>query len=324
MRTKGNNECNYDAVPNRRGPDKTPGARQRIPKDVDEADKVGPVRRRRRRRRDIVSRSTTTPEDYPPSGLHELDTNESNISAISSAMPLPSPASDILSTPLDFNPIYNANRPPAVFSGTSQNSLLDDLIGVDLFDKAPTACDQSFPLSAILPPSPFDHGGDVSHAYITSLDENNSEDDHSGVSSQPSATFTRQIWWESLLSFYISPDQNRRQNLTMAERVSAAKGITSDIRFLFNTSNYWFSFFHLPTFNSNYFDPVRRERMQPSLILALLAMSTFWQSSEDGLGRLGRERSLRFRDEAQSALDASFNAGWIDETLAQSAWVWLS
>lgn len=50
-------------------------------------------------------------------------------------------------------------------------------------------------------------------------------------------------------------------------------------------------------------------------------MSTFWQSSEIGYGAEGRERALRFRDEAQAAMDASFNAGWIDETLAQAAWV---
>ncbi|KAG6897754.1 hypothetical protein C0992_011423 [Termitomyces sp. T32_za158] len=320
--TKGNNECDYDAVPNRRGPDKTPGARQRIPKDMKEVDEVGPVRRRRRPRRDIYSISTTTPEDDSPSGPHEPSTNDSHTSANSSIMPLPSPASDILSTPLGFEPIYNPNRPPVVCAGSSQDTLLDDLTLVGLFDKAPTACDQSDALSAVLPLSPVNHAMDLSHAYITtSLDENNSEDGYSGVSCQPSATFTRQIWWESLLSFYISPDPDRRQNLTVAERASAAKGITSDIRFLFNTSNYWFSFFHLPTFNSNYFDPLRRERMQPSLILALLAMSTFWQSSEAGLGQFGRERALRFRDEAQGALDASFNAGWIDETLAQAAWL---
>jgi hypothetical protein len=50
-------------------------------------------------------------------------------------------------------------------------------------------------------------------------------------------------------------------------------------------------------------------------------MSTFWQSSEVGYGKQGRERALRLRDEAQAAMDASFNAGWIDETLAQAAWV---
>jgi hypothetical protein len=61
--------------------------------------------------------------------------------------------------------------------------------------------------------------------------------------------------------------------------------------------------------------------MQPSLVLALLAIATFWQSSEIGNGSEGRERALRFRDEAQGALEASFNARWVDETLAQAAWV---
>jgi hypothetical protein len=61
--------------------------------------------------------------------------------------------------------------------------------------------------------------------------------------------------------------------------------------------------------------------MQPSLILSLLAISSFFQSSEVGFGLPGRERALRFRDEAQATLEASFSSGWIDETLAQAAWV---
>jgi len=61
--------------------------------------------------------------------------------------------------------------------------------------------------------------------------------------------------------------------------------------------------------------------MQPSLILSLLAVSTFWQSSEIGKGEAGRQKAMRFRDEAQGALEASFNAGWVDDTLAQAAWV---
>ena len=107
----------------------------------------------------------------------------------------------------------------------------------------------------------------------------------------------------------------------MSQREYAARSITLDLRFLFRTSDYWLSFFHIPSFFANFFDPGRRERIQPSLVLALLAISTFWRSSEIGYGNQGRERALRFRDEAQAALDASFNAGWIDETLAQAAWV---
>ncbi|KAG6843679.1 hypothetical protein H0H93_000371, partial [Arthromyces matolae] len=207
------------------------------------------------------------------------------------------------------------------FSRNNPSAFFDDLATIDVYVKGPPY-DNQYNLSTVTSFNQIPRSGEASHAYITSQDDNTSEeDDYPGVSHSPSSNFTRKVWWESLLYLYLSPHSRRRHILTATERASAAQGITSDIRFLFNTSNYWFSFFHLPTFNSNYFDPARRERMQPSLILALLAMATFWQSSEAGYGQAGRERALCFRDEAQSALDASFNSGWIDETLAQAAWL---
>lgn len=163
-----------------------------------------------------------------------------------------------------------------------------------------------------------------SRGRVAELDENGNEerDVHApDIASEPSLNFSRKIWWDSLLSLYFTPTSTQLQALCVSQRESAARSITLDLRFLFRESNYWFSFFHIPSFFGNFFDPGRRERIQPSLILALLAMSTFWQSSEVGYGKQGRERALRFRDEAQAAMDASFNAGWIDETLAQAAWV---
>lgn len=61
--------------------------------------------------------------------------------------------------------------------------------------------------------------------------------------------------------------------------------------------------------------------MQPSLVLSCLAVSTFLKSSELNGGSAGRLRAVWLRDAAQSALEASFNAQWIEPTLAQSAWV---
>ncbi|KAG6844662.1 hypothetical protein H0H87_005030 [Tephrocybe sp. NHM501043] len=320
-RATGSGECNYDPIPKRRGPDKTPGARQRGAKDAKEDGEVGPVRRRRRRDPPTTAQRTATPENLSPPESRHSSRGASDIIGVPGPFALPSPVeSDILNTPVDFAPLYGT-KPPEVYSGSNLLPL-DDMSVTSLFvDKVPTAYNTSFDLTAIIPVDRFSRV-EAGHGYITSLDESNSEEeDCSGVSREPSVNFNRKIWWESLLSLYMSPDSSCRQSLTATQRASAAHGITSDIRFLFSTSNYWFSFFHVPTFNSNYFDPVRRERMQPCLVLALLAMSTFWQSSEIGNGRAGRERALRFRDEAQSALDASFNAGWIDETLAQAAWL---
>lgn len=134
----------------------------------------------------------------------------------------------------------------------------------------------------------------------------------------PSLEFTRKTWWDSLLYLY-TPDPNYHH--TSAKRAQIATKIIKDLRFLFRVSMYWFSFFHVPTFFGNLFDPSRREHVQPGLVLAALALSTFWQSSEAGRGREGRAKALVFRIEAQNALEKSINAGWIDETLAQTAWV---
>jgi hypothetical protein len=170
---------------------------------------------------------------------------------------------------------------------------------------------------------PFELHPVASHSYITELDEDGNEGSEAcpDMISEPPLSFARDIWWESLLYLYTSPKSRRVRSLSPGQREAAAQGIASDLRFVFRASNYWFWFFHIPTFFGNFFDPTRRRQMQPSLVLALLSMSTFWQSSEVGMGHIGRDRALRFRDEAQGALEASVNAGWLDETLAQAAWV---
>lgn len=315
-------------MPKRRGPDKTPGARQRLAKDLrDEAEGgVGPVRRRRRR-------VTTSPapeelrDNSPADSRHRSRSDSVSVPEAPLSHP-PPPINDNIHSPVDFIAVPTLVRAIASFPDTNSQDL--DLIAHGGFSEprqskklSPISYDDSFDLSSMVPlVNVFPNQSNGSR--IALVDEDGNEDNNPDISSTPSLNFSRKIWWDSLLSLYISPTANRRQALTPSQRESAAQGITSDIRFLFRASNYWFSFFHIPSFFGSYFDPTKRERIQPSLILALLAMATFWQSSELGLGRHGRDRALRFRDEAQSALDASFNAGWIDETLAQAAWVGIS
>lgn len=71
----------------------------------------------------------------------------------------------------------------------------------------------------------------------------------------------------------------------------------------------------------NLYDPDARISMQPSLVLSALALSTLMKSSETGLGENGRRLSLWLRDAAQSSLDASISASWIEPSLAQAAFV---
>jgi hypothetical protein len=143
----------------------------------------------------------------------------------------------------------------------------------------------------------------VSRAFISEYEE--SEDEHRRqnnstimtIVGQPTLDFSRKTWWDSLLSLYVSPTSTRLESLSSSQRNVAAQGISSDLRFLFRASNYWFSFLHIPTFFNNFYDPSKRELVQPSLILAALALGTFWQSSEIGQGQRGRQRALKFREE---------------------------
>jgi hypothetical protein len=74
-------------------------------------------------------------------------------------------------------------------------------------------------------------------------------------------------------------------------------------------------------FYDNFMDPVRRSQMQPSLLLSLLAVSTFLQSTEQAFPEEGQRMAMLLRDEAQGYLEASLHARAIDVELAQAAWV---
>lgn len=139
--------------------------------------------------------------------------------------------------------------------------------------------------------------------------------------SEPSLNFSQSMWWDTLLQEYMSPESIDNSALVKPNRSNATLRLHKDIRFFFRASSYWLSFFHVPRFFAKFHDPIARAGMQPSLILAMCALSTFWQSSEIGRGGPGRDLALKFRDEAQSAIESSVNAGWFTEELAQAAWV---
>jgi hypothetical protein len=61
--------------------------------------------------------------------------------------------------------------------------------------------------------------------------------------------------------------------------------------------------------------------MQPSLLLSLLAISTYLQSAERPFPEESHRMAMLLRDEAQGYLEASLHARAIDVELAQAAWV---
>ncbi|KAJ7928051.1 hypothetical protein B0H13DRAFT_1969137 [Mycena leptocephala] len=302
-RASGSTECNYDPLPKRRGPDKTPGARQRVARKTNE----GTASRTRRRT------TSSDAQDYA------ADNNGSQLPPFS--FPSPSSSENAHSPEYIVSP-HEGGREPPYISTCACHGLphCPSSPGSGVLEHAVPSSQISVPYDNalnVLLSSPLEA---VSCAFISDYDENNDQHRRKNKSTimtivgQPSLDFSRKIWWDSLLSLYLSPNSTRLESFSASQRNLATQHIAADLRFLFRASNYWFSFLHAPTFFNNFYDPSKRELIQPSLILATLALATFWQSSEI-------ERALKFRDEAQSAMEASLNVGWVDDTLAQAAWI---
>ncbi|KAF9221637.1 hypothetical protein BS17DRAFT_785095 [Gyrodon lividus] len=329
-RAKSNDECVYDAAPKRRGPDKTPGARQRMAREARQDSETDAVSSHRRRRKQHGVASTPPP-------ANEVNGGEIRPQSALTLPPLRQPS--LVLDPQLADTLPFPGRPEAMFASLHQDALAAGLGSVvsrpvpELHEGAFYQTTNSQGLHNILN---FSNELDIrsslstvtserlTHAFIIPFEDEGSETSKEkeieNITSEPSLDFARQTWWDSLLTMYTS-SSSPVPTLTLSQRQQAVNQVTNDLRFLFRTSNYWFSFINVPRFLSKYFDPGRRERMQPSFLPAALAIATFFQSSEAGFGKEGRDKALRLRDIAQGALEASFNARWIDEELVQAAWL---
>ncbi|KAG1751227.1 hypothetical protein EDB19DRAFT_1628599 [Suillus lakei] len=308
-RSKIGDECSYDAVPKRRGPDKTPGARQRMARDahVGSESDVAASRRRRRKRREV---SANTFSDQIANT--DLESDQPQPESLISFPNIPPPVIDPQLTAMSPFPA-EASVGSNSFQPLPLNILTD---GVTLV--APSDNGALYRTMA----STESYGHSPPRAFITSLDNETSEtsDESLNITPEPSLDFTRKTWWDSLLAMYTS-SPSYLPSLTATQHRRATDLVTADIQFLLRGSNYWFTFINVPQFLGRYFDPVKRERMQPALLPAALAIAAFFQSSEAGNGKEGRDRAVRLRDVAQGHLEASLNARWIDDSLAQAAWL---
>ncbi|EIW55382.1 uncharacterized protein TRAVEDRAFT_173096 [Trametes versicolor FP-101664 SS1] len=143
------------------------------------------------------------------------------------------------------------------------------------------------------------------------------------ISPTPSIQFIRETWWDSLLTLYASsPDRpTSMRAMTSDIRNNISERIKTDLRLLFRVSLLWFGFITIPDYMARLFNPVTRPNVQPSLVLATLALSTLHQSSDLELGPRGMKRALLLAEQAYTAFHASLNSGWIDVELAQAAYV---
>ncbi|KIK93725.1 hypothetical protein PAXRUDRAFT_33882 [Paxillus rubicundulus Ve08.2h10] len=314
-RAKADDECVYDAAPKRRGPDKMPGARQRMAREVRQDSEFDAVASRRRRRKKHGVASTT---QLP---ANELNAGE-NRPHTPSASTLQQPSLALDPQLADMQQFQGG--PVETSASLHQGALVAGLASVvsqpapELLEGALYKMSNSQGLHNILS---FSTELNVQSSLSTAAsehEESETSEEVANILSEPFLDFARKTWWGCLLTMYTSSSSSSSSSssplptLPLSQRQQMANQVTNDLHFLLRTSNHWFSSISVPRFLSKYFDPDRRDRMQPSFLPAALALATFFK---------GREKALPLRDIAQGALEASLNARWIDEELAQAAWL---
>jgi len=337
-RATGDHTCTYDSIPKRRGPDRTPGSRQRVTRDGVSTPAVRPSRSRRKQLSQEDSGTDNGPEVSPLNSAPQLlDLLTTSSALVPPTLQSLSPSTDHTSSPIEYSHKFqpqgyiptpeisspeesyyaprHISRPRVSSIASVTNTYVPSPTEVRISGRVHS----NYSVEAIY--SPATSSPPHFASYQSNDNDSDNPNDNVNFVVQPTLDFNRKTWWDSLLSLYTGPGDPVLGAVTNTQREQAAHRITQDIRFLFKATNYWFSFFHVPTFFSTFFEPKKRDTMQPSLVLAILAVSTFFQSSEVGMKQRGREFAIRLRNEAQGALEASYNLGWLDETLAQAAWV---
>ncbi|KAH9848329.1 hypothetical protein C2E23DRAFT_739894 [Lenzites betulinus] len=282
--------CLYDSAPRRRGKDRTPGSRKLAP---------------------YIPKKTRTTR----SRLEEAKRNKSldplprELQPVAGGSGTPQAAGGMVS--LRSTPPSLPPGPPPPESG-----LLRQVPRVSRYSRTMRNPSASHAVPLFLTESTLGVGAERTF-------DDDEDDEVIYIATEPSVQFTRETWWDALLTVYAAPTDrpDLPPVLTVDVRSKTSERIAADLRFLFQASLHWFSFVNIPRFFSSLFHPVTRQTIQPSLVLAALGLATFLQSSDMERGAKGREKALRLIDQAHATFDASINSGWIDIGLVQAAWV---
>ncbi|KAI9067109.1 hypothetical protein FKP32DRAFT_1588923 [Trametes sanguinea] len=279
--------CTYDAAPNRKGHDR----RRKAQPQTAQTSAFNASKRRRTAAGDI------NPPPRPSS-------DESPSGSDSEERPSHSPT----------NERSTSGEPGDDYGEDAFNHELEDLWEYDPFAfdiNNPELFQVPLP---VLPSPPSSQQGEQG-------------EDEDSIPSRPSVRFSRDTWWDALLTFYSSEHDAgvdlQTIALTSDQRNGAMRRVVSDLRALFQSAATWMSFIHLPRFFEQVLNPSRRVNMQPSLLYAALALGTLTQSSEIERGKRGREMAMRLVDMAHGAMQSSLATGWVDVGLAQAAWMLL-
>ncbi|EJF65212.1 hypothetical protein DICSQDRAFT_166265 [Dichomitus squalens LYAD-421 SS1] len=284
-----NNECEYDAVPKRRGPDKRPGTRQRSCKKRPPDAEPTSGSAKKKRKTDVEGESAVLSFDVKV---------KENVTGGHRRGQLPSRGAmddmNGLNIPPQLGALYIDTSIPPRGTGPEAIYPKDDL-------------SPSFRRSSVI----MDYT-DPNKTFAQSVDVNVSHklEDQDKLSYIPLSSpiqHSPSSWWDELLDQY---------NPTSREQ--SMQDIMSDLNFLFTTSSYWLSFINIPLFFRDLHEPDLRGRMQ-SLVMSALAMAMLMKSSEIELGSRGRDLALTFRNKAQACLLDACHSHNFDYTLAEAA-----
>ncbi|KAL6303472.1 hypothetical protein BKA93DRAFT_928995 [Sparassis latifolia] len=299
-RPDGDSQCSYDPVPKRRGPDKTPGGRHR----GGGQEGAGSQSHRRTRRRveelrtsDMERQRSTSLDESKQDVEHEL-----TIPGIQLLFPVPHTLRGASSSSSgSFHEQPCDGRQPTRQSKHDFAPNLQEYV---------EAAAHSSHASQTTPPS------------NSRSEEKDARSSETGIGAEPSLQHSRKTWWDALINLYSLPSDHLHGHPTPNSptlRDATVQHITGDLRFLFRVSTHWLSFLHAPRFFARFQDGRSRAQLQPSLLLGALAVAALLRGSEPGQASQRKERAIRLRDEAQSALEASLSARWVDQSLVQAS-----
>ncbi|KAF8189550.1 hypothetical protein K438DRAFT_2019010 [Mycena galopus ATCC 62051] len=301
------NDCVYDTVPKRRGPDKRPGTRQRSCKKRPTDGSSPPPSKRRRK---AASSLTTGVNDehsitgaVSGSGDPLMKDSQKSITPVRKRSSMSSSGSAPYSQP---RPIQPHPQPP-----TSASAPLR--ITTDLYNYSQSSSQsrsthsdassayQPFSSSSYVAVKQQSHSPFLQPASAVSLDAPHRK---FPIPSTPAVESNQRTWWTLFLEQYPLND------------------VVADLSYLFSDTGHWLCFLNLSFFLNMLWNPEERLKIQPAFVLAGLAMAELMRSSDSERGAAGRTRAAWLRDNAQAALTIAMSGGngdWIDASLAEAA-----
>ncbi|KDR67042.1 hypothetical protein GALMADRAFT_1133694 [Galerina marginata CBS 339.88] len=279
------NDCEYDLVPKRRGPDKRPGTRQRSCKKRPADGSAPPPPKRKR----TTAERSTEQRELPPSRVKENLQDSKR----------PSPTSRHVDRhPQD--PHYPHLHP---HSGQPPPSPTDLRIPTDPNAHFKPDLSTSYRRT---PSYMYDQGSYTKSSYPRQLDVNTFQFPDTNhrkfpIPTSPTIETDQKMWWDKILSTHTLND------------------IAAELTFLVNNTGHLLSFINLNFLIRRLFGDNERLRIQPSFILSILAMAKLMKSSALEGGGNGLRAAMMLATDAHSAFDDALRFNWVDATLAEAA-----